>query len=187
MIGFRREGDALVAEFEEVEVALVSSLVAQVDELLGGGQVGVAPGPSEDPFDAWAGEFGDGVALDDADPVIARLFPDPYPDDPVASAEHKRYTRDALRRGRVDDAQHVLADLDATQGGEHPLVVDVAHAEAWIKTLNGVRLSLAVRLGIESDADHRGLERMSPRDPRYQVVAIYDWLAVVLESLLESL
>ncbi|MDN5570782.1 MAG: DUF2017 domain-containing protein [Propionibacteriaceae bacterium] len=184
MIGFARDGDRLVAELEEVEVALVSSLVGQVVELLGGVH---ERDQSEDPFAAWAGEFDGGVTLDEGDPVIARLFPDAYPDDAPASAELKHYTRDALRRGRVADGALVIADLEATDGGAAPLVVPADHVEAWIKTINAVRLSLAVRLGIETDADHRQLERLSPRDPRYQVVAIYDWLAVVMESLLDAL
>lgn len=184
MIGFGRDGDALVGHLEEVEVALVSSLVGQVVELIGGA---AETSPTDDPFAAWEGEFDGGVALDDGDPVIARLFPDAYPDDAVASAEHRRYSRDALRRGRVQAGQVVLADLAATDGGAEPLVIPIGHADAWLKTLNAVRLSLAVRLGIEAESDHRDLERLSPRDPRYQVVAIYDWLGVVLESLLDAL
>ena len=37
MIGFERVGDELVAECEEVEVALLASLVGQVSDLLGAG------------------------------------------------------------------------------------------------------------------------------------------------------
>ena len=81
----------------------------------------------------------------------------------------------------------MLADLAATDEGGLPLVVAPDHAEAWIKTLNGVRLSLAVRLGIESESDHDALERLPARDPRTQLVALYDWLGTVLESLLEAI
>ena len=61
-----------------------------------------------------------------------------------------------------------------------------ADLDAWLKTLNGVRLSLAVRLGIESEDDHADLEKLPARDPRTQLVALYDWLGLVLESLLEA-
>lgn len=182
---FRRSGDQLVTELEEVEVALLTSLVSQVDELLGGaGERSVA---SADPFEVWADEFAAGVPLDRSDPVIGRLFPDAYADDETAAAEYRRYAAEAQRRARVDDNRIVLTALAATDGGGAPLAIATDEVGAWIKTLNGVRLSLAVRLGIESEADHRRLERLSLRDPRTQVVAIYDWLGMVLESILEAL
>lgn len=182
MIGFDRTGDGLVAEWEEVEVALVTSLVAQVEELLGG--AGDAPGAEG--FPAWEREFGGGVRLDADDPVIRRLFPDAYPDDPVASAEHRRFSQDALRRGRVTDGRVVLEDLARTGGGERPLVVSDEHVGPWVRSLTGVRLSLAVRLGIETESDHAELERLGVRDPRTQIVAIYDWLGVVIEAMLDA-
>lgn len=184
MIGFARDGDDLVAEMEEVEVTLLSSLVGQVNDLLGAGAQDRDP---DDLFSWWEGSFGAGVALDSDDPVIARLFPDAYADDAVAAAEHRRFTQDEQRRARVADASLVLADLERTDGGRGPLVVAPGHVGAWLKTLNGVRLALAVRLGIEAESDHEHLERLSVRDPRSQIVALYDWLAVVLESLLDSL
>lgn len=184
---FQRIDDQLVTDLEEVEVALLTSLVSQVDELLGGaGERAAAPGAS-DPFAVWESEFAAGVALDRTDPVIGRLFPDAYADDESAAAEYRRYAAEAQRRARVEDNRVVLAALAATDGGATPLVIATDEVGAWIKTLNGVRLSLAVRLGIESEADHRRLERLSLGDPRTQVVAIYDWLAMVLESILESL
>lgn len=182
MIPFRREGDALVAELDDFEVTLVASLVAQVSELIGG-----APGaaPADDPFAQWAREMADSAPLDRSDPVVARLFPDAYAD-AGAAAEHRRLSQDALRRARVADADVVLADLAATAEGNRPLAVVGDHLEAWLKTLNGVRLSLAVRLEIDCEDDHDALERLPARDPRTQLLALYDWLGLVLESLLEA-
>ncbi len=182
MIPFQRDGGELVAELDDFEVALVASLVAQVMELIGG----AGEAPASDPFARWADEL-NGPALDRSDPVVARLFPDAYEDDAVAAAEHRRYSEDAHRRQRIADSEVVLADLAATQDGEEPLVVAVADVDAWLKTLNGVRLSLAVRLGIESEEDHADLERLPARDPRTQLVSLYDWLGLVLESLLDAL
>lgn len=178
---FVREEDALVAELDDFEIALMASLVSQVAELIG--DTG-APGASEDPFARWAREFSQ-APLDRSDPVVARLFPDAY-DDELAAAEHRRYSQDALRRARIDESGLVLADLAATAEGQNPLRVPLDHVEAWLKTLNGVRLSLAVRLGIESDDDHAALQSLSARDPRTQLVSLYDWLAYVLESLLDA-
>lgn len=182
MIPFAKDGDDLVAELADFEVALVASLVGQVSELIGGSGASEA---SEDPFVRWARELGGSAPLDRSDPVVARLFPDAYEDE-AAAVEHRRYSQDALRRGRISDAELVLADLAATKDGEVPLVVSSNDLDAWLKTLNGVRLSLAVRLGIESDADHEELEQLSARDPRTQLVALYNWLGIVLESLLDA-
>lgn len=179
---FERDGTDLVTEIDEVEVALLASLVAQVTELIGGHPDAVG----DDPFDQWAAELGaGGPQLDRSDPVVARLFPDAYAD-PDAAAEHRRLAGEGLRRARVADADVVLAGLAATQEGEQPLVIPADDLEAWAKTLNGVRLSLAMRLGIESEHDHEHLQRLGVRDPRSQLLALYDWLGEVLESLLTA-
>lgn len=185
MKAFRRDGDHLVGDLEEAEVALLVSLVSQVDELLGGGG-DPAASAGADPFLAWETEFGPGVALDRTDPVIARLFPDAYADDEAAAAEYRRYAAEDQRRARVADNRVVLAALAATGGGAELLVIKDVEVGAWLKSVNGVRLSLAVRLGIESESDHRALEELPLRDPRMQIVAIYDWLGLMLESILDA-
>lgn len=183
MIPFSRRGEDLVAHVDGFEAALMISLVGQVAELLGGR----APrAQSSDPFAQWESEFEPGVELDRSDPVIARLFPDAY-EDAGAAGEHHRFSQEALRRDRIADSDAVLAVLGdvGEDGGE--LVVPADAAEAWLRVFNGVRLSLAVRLGIETDTDHADLEALSTRDPRSQIVDLYDWLGLVLESLLDAL
>lgn len=182
MRAFARDGDAYVAEFEAVEVSLVTSLVEQLCELLGDG--GDAVG--DDPFARWAGEMAAPASLDRDDPVIGRLFPDAYADDDVAAAEFHRFTADAQRRGRLAAAHLVLAGLAATNEGRRPVRVRADDADAWLRTVNAVRLSLAVRLGIEAEADHDALSQLPARDPRAYVLELYDWLGFVLESLLSA-
>ena len=118
--------------------------------------------------------------------MIQRLFPDAYADDRVAAEEFHRYTADEQRRGRLAAAHLVLADLAATHAGRRPVTVASGHVDAWLKTVNSVRLSLAVRLGIEAEDDHEELERLPADDPRAYVLELYDWLGFVLESLLEA-
>ncbi len=183
MIPFQRDHDALVAHVDGFEAALLASLVSQVAELLGGD---VPRGQATDPFAQWESEFEPGVELDRDDPVVERLFPDAY-DDPAAADEHHRLSQESLRRARIADSQRVLGVLDAVEDDGGPLVVPVDAVEAWLRVLNGVRLSLAVRLGIETESDHAELEALSPRDLRSQIVDLYDWLGLVLESLLEAL
>lgn len=185
MIPFSRSGTDLVAEVDGFEAALLASLVGQVAELLGGSAAGPAS-EGEDPFTQWEREFDPGVELDRSDPVIERLFPDAYAD-PGAAGEHHRLSQERLRQSRVEEAGRVLAVLAGLGDDGGVLVVPQQDAETWLKVFNGVRLSLAVRLGIESEADHLDLEALPPRDPRAQIVDLYDWLGMVLESLLEAL
>ena len=180
---FERDGARLVAEFEALEVELLASLVQQVCELLGDGPDATA----DDPLSRLAGEWDSARALDRGDPVVRRLFPDAYDDDRAASAEFHRFTAGEQRRARLDAAHLVLADLAPRSRDRVEVGVPADHVEAWLTTVNAVRLSLAVRLGIESDSDHDELGALPDRDPRAYVLDLYDWLGLVLESLLEAM
>lgn len=182
MKAFRADGVRFTAKLEEVEVALLTSLVEQLCDLLGDGP----DADSDDPLARWASDAAAARRLDRGDPVIQRLFPDAYADDRVAAEEFHRYTADEQRRGRLAAAHLVLADLAATHAGRRPVTVASGHVDAWLKTVNSVRLSLAVRLGIEAEDDHEELERLHADDPRAYVLELYDWLGFVLESLLEA-
>lgn len=185
MRAFRRVGTSLEAEIEEVEVVLLASLAEQLQELLGGAE-GVRDLQGMDAFQRLAaGESGQ-VELDHADPLIDRLFPEAYG---VAEldAEFRRFTEDDARLARVRDASVVLADLANTREGTRPLVVSPEHTTAWLKTVNALRLSLSVRLGIVDEQSVEELDRLPARDPRARLVDLYDWLGFVLESLLEAL
>ncbi len=54
-------------------------------------------------------------------------------------------------------------------------------AEAWLRSLNDVRLALGVRLGVTDDFD--GLsEDVEADDPRFAYVQVYQWLAFLQEQ-----
>lgn len=185
MKAFRPEGDAVVAEVEEFEVALLSSLAEQLRQLLGAAE-GDAPDHSRlDAFERLAAVSGASVELDHGDPLIERLFPPAYAD-AKRDAEYRRYTEEEARLNRVSAANIVLADLAATREGTEPLMVPPDHVDAWLKTVNALRLSLSVRLGITDEASVVALGRLHARDPRAHLLDIYDWLGFVLESLLEA-
>lgn len=186
MRAFERDGDTLVADLEDYEVAMLASLVEQLNELLG--DTGERPAPaSDDPFDRWEVGFGGVTPLDHDDPLVQRLFPDAYADDHAAAEDFRRFTEDELRRSRIRAGHVVLRDLRATREGRRPLVVAQSHADAWLQTVNGLRLSLSVRLGIVDEHSHTELEALPARDPRSQLMSLYDWLGFVLESLVDAL
>jgi hypothetical protein len=125
------------------------------------------------------------------DPAVARLTPDPYPDDADAGREFARLTSDELLRRRADDAGTLLRTLfpdgaapQAAEVGEDeaftplPVVLDLDEGAAWLRTLSALRLVLASRLGITAEEDR------DDADPRF---GVYEWLAMRLDGLVEAM
>nr|NLI49584.1 DUF2017 family protein [Propionibacterium sp.] len=186
MRAFRRAGGGVLeAEIEEFEVALLTSMAEQLQQLLGGEEEPVDH--ALDAFGWLAASAARTVELDRSDPLIERLFPPAYLDDPRAAADFRRFTEDDARRARVAQARVVLDDLADTGDGARPLRIRPDRVEAWLKTVNALRLSLSVRLRITDEASLDALEAIGPRDPLAPLVDLYDWLGFVLESLLEAL
>jgi len=112
MAGFRRTARGVSARFTAGQAGILRNLAAQMAELVGGPGSAEAP-PAGSP--EGAGEVADGgLPLDLAailatdgpsappeDPVLARLLPDAYGDDPEAAGEFRRYTEHGLRSGKV--------------------------------------------------------------------------------------
>ena len=154
-------------------------------------------GPGGERGGAAAGGAGDQAAADDlaaqlgltddselpGDPILARLLPDAYSDDPEASGEFRRYTELSLRSGKVAAAQTVLATLPAHGGRVRLTEPD---AQAWLRALNDVRLSLGVILNVTDDFEDQMAE-LSADDPRAAYVGVYQWLAALQDSLVDAL
>ena len=117
------------------------------------------------------------------DPVLARLLPDAYPDDAAAAGEFRRYTESGLRSGKVAAARTVLGTLPE-DGGRIRLSAD--EAQAWLRSLNDIRLALGVRLEVTEDREAM-LEGAGQDSPRAAGLWIYDWLTLLQETLVEAL
>jgi hypothetical protein len=215
LAAFRAAAGGATARFAAAQAGIIRSLVSQVAELVGGEALAPddATGPA-DPLGpggpAGAGEAPDqlaarersaaqdGFAAQDelaaqlgltdnaelpADPILARLLPDAYSDDPEAAGEFRRYTEVSLRSAKVAAAQTVLATLPA-RGGRVRLTE--ADAQAWLRALNDVRLSLGVILGVTDDFDDQ-VEDLSEDDARAAYIGVYQWLAYLQESLVDAL
>ena len=152
MRAFQREPDGTVlAAIDRDEALLLQNLAAQLTALLRDG--------------------------DGRDPAIIRLLPDAYPDDPVASAEFRRFTADGLVERKLSNADIVILSLsDSVETGE--LRLDPAKAGAWLRCLTDIRLTLASRLGIESE------DQPPSQDTILQ--ELYDWLGFLQNSLVEA-
>jgi hypothetical protein len=193
--GFRSTRRGVTATFAAPQAGIIRTLVSQVAELVsgehspdgGGQQVSSAAGPLEG---SWSSpeEFAALLGLSDStaapeDPVLARLLPDAYRDDPEAAGDFRRYTEQDLRSGKVAAARTVLATLPES-GGRVLLSAD--DAQVWLRALNDVRLALGVRLSVTEDFEQR-MASLDPDDPRAAYFWVYDWLTYLQETLVRAL
>jgi Domain of unknown function (DUF2017) len=212
-VGFRATSGGVAARFTKSEASVIRVLVEQVVELVADAPsasangtldlIGLAgdeaPGaaasaanaaeriPDADELAAMVGLTGptdlvDAVLPDD--PVLARLLPDGYRDDPDAASEFRRFTESSLRSAKVQAARTLLETLPPG-GGKVKLSTE--HAEAWLRSLNDVRLALGVRLGVTEEPDEHDFDA-SLDDPRFAyILFIYHWLAELQDSLVAAL
>jgi hypothetical protein len=117
------------------------------------------------------------------DPVVARLLPDAYRDDPEKAVEFRKYTESSLREAKKYFAQTLLETLPP-QGGKVRLTGD--QARDWLRALNDIRLMFGVRLEVTEDFEEQ-LAALDPKDPRAAAFEVYGWLGAVQESLVRAL
>jgi hypothetical protein len=117
------------------------------------------------------------------DPVLARLLPDGYRDDPDAAGEFRKYTEPSLRSAKQQAALQMLDTLPDA-GGRIQLTPD--QAQAWLKALNDVRLALGVRLDVTEDFEQQWA-KLKQDDPQWAAYEVYAWLGAVQESLVQAL
>ena len=117
------------------------------------------------------------------DPVLARLLPDAYNDDPEAAGEFRKYTESSLREAKKYFAQTMLETLPPG-GGRVKLSAE--QARDWMRALNDVRLMFGVRLEVTEDFEDQ-LAGLDPKDPRIAAFEVYGWLGAVQESLVRAI
>jgi hypothetical protein len=160
---FVREGDVCVGYFDPSGAAVLHQVMIEVVALLSD-------------------------HLDHSDPIVARLFPDMYRDDPEISADLRQYTEADLKSGKLDQAGAMLAALPADGGEVH---LDEEQAEAWLRALTDARLALGMQLDIRDDTDL--VDEMDdavlhdPVSVRVAQLSVYAYLSELQESLVEAL
>ncbi len=187
----RRRG-GIVATFEAAEAQLLANLAGQVVELLRDRNSEGASDP--DPLAVQLGLGGS--SLPPEDPVLRRLLPDAYRGDEAESGEFRRFTERSLTSVKVEHAETLIGSLvdggletGPLGQGDGPSVeveLDPAEVQSWLRSLTDIRLSLAVRLGIETEEDAM-LVGESDDEATLAMSEIYDWLGYVQESLVMSL
>jgi hypothetical protein len=123
-----------------------------------------------------------------ADPVLERLFPRAYldPTEEQAESEWQHFVHDDLvvgRRQAVQTVERSLADA-LVRRGRFELSLNDEQAQAWLAVINDARLALGTRLEVTEDMN---LSRLDPDDPDTAPYAVYWWLGVLEERLVDVL
>jgi hypothetical protein len=198
---FRRTRAGVRVQLPAAERALLARLLDDVERLLAEDAAEregapVAPGPAgpsrgspprsdEDVLAALEAQL---TPPPPSDPAVARLLPAGHRDDPDLAAGYRRLTEHGLRERKRAGLELAAAAL----GRPEPVVLDPAEATALLKGLTDVRLVLAERLGLRTDADAEALHHALARaadldDPRTAAAALYDALTWWQESLVGAL
>jgi hypothetical protein len=180
---WKRKGDNVVGVLNRQEAALVRGLVGQVKEML---EVRAEEAP-QDELSELTG-IRTGPSTSPPDPILSRLLPDFHRLDPDAPAPEDQDSAAALRSLHepelLDHKTGVAAVVLETcppQGGEVRL--DPEQADAWLTSLNDVRLALGTALDVSEEMP----DTLPEDDPRATDLGVYHWLTFVQESLVEAL
>lgn len=116
--------------------------------------------------------------LDDPDDMsLQRLFPPGYSDDAARDAGYQVTMGDELRRRHLSAARLLVETAHADR-------LDAEQADAWLRSINAVRLVLGTRLDITED-EHP--VRIGPDDPDLSSWVAYDFLSGLLDELITTL
>ena len=170
---FNPAPNGAMLDLEEIEVELLNSLIHQMLQLLHDPD----EPESTDPLALLIGMNGPTEISDD--PVLARLFPDAYPDSSEASAEFRRFTWPDLQQQKIQHAHAVLEMLKRFPGAS---LISSQSLQAWLLTLNDLRLALGTRMGLENDVEVDVMdENIGP------LFGVYDWLTGLQGTLIDVL
>ena len=116
------------------------------------------------------------IADDVDDPELRRLFPTAYHDDAARDAEYQILARSELVDARFGAIDITLATIGASSLTDEEL-------NAWMTTVNQLRLVLGTRLDIGEEEED---EVIDPGDPEGQERLIYHWLTGTLALIIDA-
>jgi hypothetical protein len=179
---FRHTRDGGVSAWVSAgEAALLRTLVEPMVALMGGDRKDQPPRSVMDELEDLFSE--EPAPQTPTDPVLARLLPDAYRDDPDKASEFRKYTEASLRESKKYFAQTLLDTLPE-EGGRVKLTGD--QARDWMRALNDVRLEFGVRLEVTEEFEEQ-LAALDPQDPKVPAFEVYGWLGAVQDSLVRAL
>ncbi len=175
-------GPRLRTQLEAQEAAVLRGMVGSVAEMLA---VRAADAPTDELSELTGLRTGHTAAPEDAS--LARLLPDFHRLDQAAGddAEAGPDAAAGLHEPAIIDAKRaaakVLLDTCPAEGGKISLVPE--QADAWLASINDVRLSLGAMLEIGPQTP----DQLPDDDPRAGQLGVYQWLTFVQDSLVAAL
>lgn len=122
------------------------------------------------------GQLREALVADTDDPMLARLFPPAYADDPEKEEGFQALARDEL-------LEHRLAAIDVVESTIDSPRLDPEAADAWVRALNALRLVLGTRLDVSED-DRRSIDEDDPDAPAW---ILYELLSALVDDLVGAL
>jgi hypothetical protein len=108
------------------------------------------------------------------DPSLRRLYPTAYIDDPGRDAEYQILARAELADRRLQALDVVEASVDAR-------LLDPDQVNAWMQTINQIRLVLGTRLDVDEDEPE-----FDPDSDDAAARAVYAYLAMLLDQFVDA-
>ncbi len=146
----RAKGDGFVVDLGGDEAALVRRLIGELRALL------TDPEPD-----------------DEAQVLLARLFPVANPDDEAMEAEYQRLMRDELVQSKLAAFSIVDETLSGERGARH---VDEGRLVAFMQSVNSIRLVMGTMLGVNDDPDAEEVTLGLEESPEYGLYSYLSWL-----------
>jgi hypothetical protein len=120
-----------------------------------------------------AGQLRD-LLLESDRPEVQRLFPPGYANDPEREAEYRAMVRDDLLEQR-------FAAIDLLESTAQATELDLAQMEAWMGSVNSLRLVLGTILDVSED-----MVDLDPEDPNAPSYYVYGYLSSLLGEMVEA-
>lgn len=174
-MAFALDGEFIRVLLHPMEAELLGELAGQLAVLLGSRETTSDAAGDDSSVAALLAQLGiGGSTAAPLDPALARLLPDAYRGDEAASSEHRRLTELGLVERKIANASAVVESLAGA-----PIALDRPTAQSWLRTLTDLRLTLAARLHIATDADEASGDEAT--------IDVYEWLGYLQGALLESI
>jgi len=121
------------------------------------------------------------LVMAERDPALRRLQPPARPDDDEAESAYRGLVDNDLLRSRLEA-------IEVVESGVGGASLDDSGVDAWMQSLNALRLVLGERLGVDV-VEGAGLvdsDALDVDDDLLPLFSLYEWLGWLLEQLVSA-
>ena len=138
----------------------------------GGGVVVDLPSREQEMLSQLLSDLRD-LLIKGGDGTLRRLKPPAHLDSSEDEAAYRELVDDDLLRGRLEAIERVESTLEGAE-------LDASGAEAWMQSLNNLRLVLGEQLSLA------GVDLVNHKMPDTASAALYEWIGWLLEQLIDA-